>query len=347
MAIPFNLPSEDEADAQSQQLEQLMLDLYAALQQVLRSRSAQHPSRNHRLPRRGGETGASRDHPIVLIDSDLSRLPLPDLVLSAVQQLPSPEPQVTVSAPSSPTRDAAFQFPECSAPVPSPRPRPRRRRLTSESSVLEKGATSRSDSISTACCRHLGHSCNEREWASVGANLRNIADDFHASKNKQAVTTLIRVDLTSCHCKICVKEKGDENKRKNIFIAGIETPYLLQGINIYISHLDITRDTHKSGQGRLDFLAITPSLEEEKIITKTIKNRMQLIDRKKTNHYLFQDAEIEKSRLPFFGAGFPSVTTTTPSSDSFLSMLIPAPLRETLWTTVALYLGWRLVSRLR
>ncbi|KAH0540687.1 uncharacterized protein LOC123258793 [Cotesia glomerata] len=243
MAIPFNLPSEDEADAQSQQLEQLMLDLYAALQQVLRSRSAQYPSRNHRLPRRGGETGASRDHPIVLIDSDLSRLPLPDLVLSAVQQLPSPEPQVTVSAPSSPTRDAAFQFPECSAPVPSPRPRPRRRRLTSESSVLEKGATSRSDSISTACCRHLGHSCNEREWASVGANLRNIADDFHASKNK--------------------------------------------------------------------------------------------------------DAEIEKSRLPFFGAGFPSVTTTTPSSDSFLSMLIPAPLRETLWTTVALYLGWRLVSRLR
>ncbi|KAK0075773.1 hypothetical protein PV325_006397 [Microctonus aethiopoides] len=47
MAIPFALPSEDEAEAQSQQLEQLMLDLYAALQQVLRSRSAQHPSRNH------------------------------------------------------------------------------------------------------------------------------------------------------------------------------------------------------------------------------------------------------------------------------------------------------------
>ncbi|KAK0072039.1 hypothetical protein PV326_000530, partial [Microctonus aethiopoides] len=62
------------------------------------------------------------------------------------------------------------------------------------------------------------------------------------------------------------------------------------------------------------------------------------------------DAEIEKSRLPFFGAGFPSVTTsntTSSSTDSLLSMLIPAPLRETLWTTVALYLGWRLVSRLR
>lgn len=46
MAIPFVLPSNDEAEAQGQQLEQLMLDLYAALQQVLRSRNAQHPSRN-------------------------------------------------------------------------------------------------------------------------------------------------------------------------------------------------------------------------------------------------------------------------------------------------------------
>lgn len=136
-----------------------------------------------RLPRRVGDISGSRDqHPVILIDSDLSRLPLPDLVLSAVEQLPPPEPQVTVSAPTSPTRDAAFQFPECNAPVPSPRPRPRRRRLTSENSILEKGAN-RSDN-NNGCCSHLGHSCNEREWASVGANLRNIADDFHASKTK-------------------------------------------------------------------------------------------------------------------------------------------------------------------
>jgi hypothetical protein len=46
MAIPFALPSDEEAEDQSQQLEQLMLDLYAALQQVLRARNAQHPSRN-------------------------------------------------------------------------------------------------------------------------------------------------------------------------------------------------------------------------------------------------------------------------------------------------------------
>lgn len=127
---------------------------------------------------------------MVLVDSDLSRLPLPDLVLSAVEQLPPPTPQVTVSAPSSPTRDAAFQFPECSgdengaAPVPSPRPRPRRRRLASEGggATMKKGpATER---ICKKCCGHLGQAFNESQWASVGANLRNIADDFHASQTK-------------------------------------------------------------------------------------------------------------------------------------------------------------------
>lgn len=139
-----------------------------------------------RLPRRSGDDRQL----VVLVDSDLSRLPLPDLVLSAVEQLPPPTPQVTVSAPSSPTRDAAFQFPECSgdengaAPVPSPRPRPRRRRLASEGggATMKKGpATER---ICKKCCGHLGQAFNESQWASVGANLRNIADDFHASQTK-------------------------------------------------------------------------------------------------------------------------------------------------------------------
>ncbi|KAG7206936.1 hypothetical protein KM043_000828 [Ampulex compressa] len=250
MAIPFALPSEDEAEAQGELLEQLMLDLYTVLQQVLRSRNVQHPSRNHRLPRRAGDSLAPRERPVILVDSDLSRLPLPDLVLSAVEQLPAAPPQVTVSAPSSPTRDAAFQFPECSTsgagvPVPSPRPRPRRRRLTSEGAPLKKGpAPEPSCTPAATCCGHLGQAPNETQWASVGANLRNIADDFHASKTK--------------------------------------------------------------------------------------------------------DAEIEKSRLPSMTPSFSSGGNGNGSStDSILSLLIPAPLRETLWTTVALYLGWRLVSRLR
>lgn len=143
-----------------------------------------------------------------LIDADLMRMPLPDLVLSAMQQVPPPPPQVTVSAPSSPTRDAAFQFPECSnggmtgnpsvatmmrsMPVPSPRPKPRRRRLTSEGSMPEKmtAPTLRSFECNAAhgtCCVHSwpsNPSLDEREWATVGTGLRNIADDFHANKAK-------------------------------------------------------------------------------------------------------------------------------------------------------------------
>ncbi|XP_043600432.1 uncharacterized protein LOC122575485 isoform X1 [Bombus pyrosoma] len=245
MAIPFLLPSEDEAEVQGQELEQLMLALYAALQQVLRNRNDQHPSRNHRLPRRVGD----ERHPI-LVDSDLARMPLPDLVLSAVEQLPPAAPQVTVSAPSSPTRDATFQFPESNndennvAPVPNPRPRPRRRRLASESggsAAVKK--TSAVKSICKCCCGHIGQAFNGSYWATVGANLRNIADDFHASKTKAA--------------------------------------------------------------------------------------------------------EIEKTRLSAMNPSFANTNNTSESTDSFLSLLIPAPLRETLWTTVALYLGWRLVSRLR
>lgn len=49
MAIPFTRPSEEEADSQSQeQLEQLMLDLYSVLQQVIRARNAQYQTRNRK-----------------------------------------------------------------------------------------------------------------------------------------------------------------------------------------------------------------------------------------------------------------------------------------------------------
>lgn len=139
-----------------------------------------------RLPRRSGDIPGSRERSIVLVDSDLSRLPLPDLVLSAVEQLPAPTPQVTVSAPNSPTRDAAFQFPECNAPVPSPRPKPRRRRLTSESAIPDKGPSDSKKCNSSCCSGHLNlcTTLKEREWVTVGANLRNIADDFHAARTK-------------------------------------------------------------------------------------------------------------------------------------------------------------------
>ncbi|CAL7936562.1 unnamed protein product [Xylocopa violacea] len=243
MAIPFSLPSNGQQE-EDEPLAQIMQEMHTMLY-LIRRWSLQNPPRNHRLPRRVGD----ERHPVVLVDSDLSRMPLPDLVLSAVEQLPPPTPQVTVSAPSSPTRDVAFQFPECSseesslAPVPSPRPRPRRRRLASEGGATAIKKAPVAEVICKNCCGQFGQALNENQWASVGANLRNIADDFHASKTKAA--------------------------------------------------------------------------------------------------------EIEKSRLPAMNPGFVNSDNTSGSTDSILSLLIPAPLRETLWTTVALYLGWRLVSRLR
>ncbi|XP_067209434.1 uncharacterized protein [Linepithema humile] len=243
MAIPFCLPNNGEERTPD---EQLMLQVYVQLHNALRSRNAHHPSRNHRAPRR------SAQQPLVILlqsgsAEDLSNLPLPDLVQSAMDQLPPPSPQVTVSVPSSPMRDATFQFPECNgggAPQPSPRPRPRRR-FASESSVVETGPVEVSNCNGSSCCCHLGQIINERQsWTSVGTNLRSIAGDFHACRTK--------------------------------------------------------------------------------------------------------DAEGEKSRLAVIGPGLSNGHNSNSSStDSLLSLLIPTPLRETLWATVALYLGWRLVSRLR
>ncbi|XP_043674671.1 uncharacterized protein LOC122632196 isoform X4 [Vespula pensylvanica] len=217
MAIPFMQPTEEDQELSNQQL-QIMMALYMALQQVLRSRSFRHSSRNH--PRRQGNTVGSREHGLVLLDQDIARLPLPDLVSSAMQQLPPPSPQVTVSAPTSPTRDATFQFPECSgtnnvaaaaaaaaaasyanvarndnyenedeegAPVPTPRPRPRRRRPINVRVPLKKTSLTLEPTCNgdSTCCEHPGHALrNGQWWISIGANLRNIADDFQASKTK-------------------------------------------------------------------------------------------------------------------------------------------------------------------
>ncbi|XP_011690310.1 PREDICTED: uncharacterized protein LOC105451515 [Wasmannia auropunctata] len=252
MAIPFLPPTSDEGTTTTD--EQLIMHLYMTLQNALRSRNAHHPSRNHRAPRQSGGSGSHQQPLVIWLQpgnvEDLSSLPLPDLVQSAMDQLPPPSPQVTVSVPSSPMRDATFQFPECNnvssngAPLPSPRPRPRRR-FASESSVGEMGPVEMSNCNGTTCRCHLGVILNERQsWTSVGANLRNIAGDFHACRTK--------------------------------------------------------------------------------------------------------DAEIEKSTLPMIGPGLSNGRNSNSSStDSLLSLLIPTPLRETLWATVALYLGWRLVSRLR
>lgn len=193
-------------------------------------------------PRRQGNTVGSREHGLVLLDQDIAGLPLPDLVSSAMQQLPPPSPQVTVSAPTSPTRDATFQFPECSgtnnvaaaaaaaaaasyanvarndnyenedeegAPVPTPRPRPRRRRPINVRVPLKKTSLTLEPACNgdSTCCEHPGHALrNGQWWISIGANLRNIADDFQASKTKvslkclylQTMIILVTIILSFC-----------------------------------------------------------------------------------------------------------------------------------------------------
>lgn len=143
-----------------------------------------------RLPRRSSET--PQNHPTLLTDSDLSRLPLPDLVLSAVEHLPSPSPQVTVSAPSSPTRDSVSQFPEYNVFVSGSKRKPRRKWMTYENPLTEKNHECSTKSHS-CCKKHCTSNLGRRGWITVGANLRNIAHDFQVSKTK--VIFFIYVDF--------------------------------------------------------------------------------------------------------------------------------------------------------
>ncbi|KYN15366.1 hypothetical protein ALC57_12415 [Trachymyrmex cornetzi] len=296
---------------------------------VLRNRS------RDRAPRR---SGSGSQQPLVIWlqpgnVEDLSSLPLPDLVQSAVDQLPPPSPHVTVSVPSSPMRDATFQFPECNvnsngAPLPSPRPRPRRR-FASESSVMETGPTEVSNCNGTTCRCHLGLILNERQsWTSVGANLRNIAGDFHACRTKvkrmSGVSGVARRYRTS-------------------------RPQLLFSIGFFL--LNLRGETLEPGdwpfprqtaQLRCTIIYLASSARDRKI-----EQRYQTILSDECRCLLLQDAEIEKSTLPVIGPGLNGRNSNSSSTDSLLSLLIPTPLRETLWATVALYLGWRLVSRLR
>ncbi|KYM81289.1 hypothetical protein ALC53_08360 [Atta colombica] len=336
MAIPF-LPNNDENTSSE---EQLMYQLYVTLHNALRSRNAHHPSRNHRAPRR---SGSGSQQPLVIWlqpgnIEDLSNLPLPDLVQSAVDQLPPPSPHVTVSVPSSPMRDATFQFPECNvnsngAPLPSPRPRPRRR-FASESSVMETGPTEVSNCNGTTCRCHLGLILNERQsWTSVGANLRNIAGDFHACRTKLVLTTM-------------AVETGER-------MSGV-APQLLFSIGFFL--LNLRGETLEPGdwpfprqtaQLRCTIIYLASSRARRTLVSLFYHAAAQVLDDGGTRMEKERDAEIEKSTLPVIGPGLNGRNSNSSSTDSLLSLLIPTPLRETLWATVALYLGWRLVSRLR
>lgn len=176
---------------------------------------------NHRLAI--GPTG------LVVIDQDM---PLPDLVSSAMRQLQPPTPRVTVSAPTSPTRDATFQFPECSSsgnavavaaaaasyanatrtrnydnendeeegatpvPTPTPRPRPRRNRPSNVRVPFKKALPVCNGELSNNCSEYPGHVLsNEQFLIDIGTTLRKIAQDLQASKSKNNEMENLRLSL--------------------------------------------------------------------------------------------------------------------------------------------------------
>lgn len=108
---------------------------------------------------------------------------------------------------------------------------------------------------------------------------------------------------------------------------------------------------HRLGQGNYTTSFMTWREREFLLAEEPKSNSQTTIETTENNSiifnvfffsFIFQDTSgDEKSSLPVDGSSGDS------SPDSFLSLLIPAPLRETLWTTVALYVGWRLVSHLR
>ncbi|EGI57278.1 hypothetical protein G5I_14748 [Acromyrmex echinatior] len=244
-------------------------------------------------------------------------------------------------------RDATFQFPECNvnsngAPLPSPRPRPRRR-FASESSVMETGPTEVSNCNGTTCRCHLGLILNERQsWTSVGANLRNIAGDFHACRTK-------------------LRETGETGETGELMSGVARTeracrPQLLFSIGFFL--LNLRGETLELGDWpfprqtaqlrcTIIYLASSRARRTLAIVSLLYRADEERGWRKKEREDYRSDAEIEKSTLPVIGPGLNGRNSNSSSTDSLLSLLIPTPLRETLWATVALYLGWRLVSRLR
>lgn len=220
MAIPFNLPTDEETEDNYRRLDQLLADLYDVLRQILlRPRLHQPPQRDLRdAARQQNEVasgGGTDPDPPDRDSDDRSLLGLPDLVLSAV---PSPDdacappqspcpPQSTSPSTAQPdtttTTTATTTSSTRRLPARHPRRRTRRRRAVCCSSktprcrVPEAETSARSLTPSTAAsqsivkftCEFNRMSTSTENWALVGHQLRKIAEDFTASHKKEESAT--------------------------------------------------------------------------------------------------------------------------------------------------------------
>ncbi|XP_069680266.1 E1A-binding protein p400-like isoform X3 [Periplaneta americana] len=175
MAIPFNLPNQQEVEDYYQILDQLFQQLYEIVRQILlRQRRQQQQQQQQQAT--SSPTSVPRNRPAQRSDTgrhtqpnvsnyqqqsedEVRRVqPLPDLVLSTVSgQAPrSAAPEAPVPVPP-PRRRASDVDRDC--PQPPPR-RPRRRRCSS--------------------CRGARIS-----WMQIGKELRKIADEFRTGSHLQ------------------------------------------------------------------------------------------------------------------------------------------------------------------
>lgn len=212
MAIPFNLPTDEETEDNYRRLDQLLADLYDVLRQILlRPRLHQPPQRVVRdAARQQNEVaaGGTDPDPPDRGSDDRSLLGLPDLVLSAV---PSADdacapPSPTLSSPPSTTTASSSTVHHRLPPRhPSTRRRTRRRRVVScggsktprcsrlpEAETPARSLTSPTSAQSTvkfSCEFNRVSALSTENWALVGHQLRKIAEDFRASHRKEESTT--------------------------------------------------------------------------------------------------------------------------------------------------------------
>ncbi|RZF36208.1 hypothetical protein LSTR_LSTR008534 [Laodelphax striatellus] len=204
MAIPFNLPSEEDTEEYYRRLDQLLADLYDVLRHILFRPRTQQPAHNHQQqqapvvdahgdnesedhepPDHGGEDPSP--------DALEQRLhPLPDLVANVGSSSAAPSRPLGRGHPrrhqddrrrrrdSTTTPDDSRLSPEDQRPPPPRKPRESKKRCSS----LRRKAP---------CCPaslKFSHSLktSAENWVMVGEELRKIAEDFR-SKTTTTTTT--------------------------------------------------------------------------------------------------------------------------------------------------------------
>ncbi|XP_039287817.1 uncharacterized protein LOC111048366 [Nilaparvata lugens] len=324
MAIPFNLPSEEDTEEYYRRLDQLLADLYDVLRHILFRPRTQQPAHNHQ-----------QQPPVIDADGDNESEdqeppdhggedPSPD----ALEQRLHPLPDLVANVGSSSAAPS-------SRPLGRGHPRRRRRDSTSDSVTINNSRTT-SNSRTTddeevvdpprplrklreskkrcsslrrkPCCPaslKFSHSLktSAENWVMVGEELRKIAEDFR-TKSTSTTSTTSRPTTDSLITKKVTQINVRMLRRRNK------------------CNLKVIR----------------------KILKCTIPMlRVELLKRKRI---CFEEQCI--SSAVQWGCEAPDLPRTKRvelKASSLLSLLVPAPFCGSVWTTVIIIVGWKLLMR--